>query len=68
MTRPLVTLREWKIRETGHDLHTPADRELAKALSRHRLLVDERRQGLRLSARSWVGVVRFHAFDVHIVP
>ena len=33
-----------------------------------RLLVDELRAGVRVTARSWVGIVRFERFEVRVVP
>jgi 5-methylcytosine-specific restriction enzyme subunit McrC len=48
-----------------------ADRDLAERLSSAdggRLLVDERRDGVWISATSWVGVVRFSSFEVRVVP
>src|SRR5262249_10585356 len=33
-----------------------------------RLVVDELRTGVRVTARSWVGVVRFERFEVRVVP
>lgn len=47
------------------------DRELAAALGKAdggRLSVEERRDGVFVSAKSWVGVVRFSGFEVRVVP
>jgi 5-methylcytosine-specific restriction enzyme subunit McrC len=48
-----------------------ADRRLAEVLRQAdggRLLVDERRDGVFVSARSWIGVVRFNSVEVRVVP
>ena len=46
------------------------DQELARQLGGEagRVDIDELRSGLRVRARSWVGVVRFNAFELHILP
>lgn len=50
---------------------TPRDRVLVDKLASgagNRLLVEDLRSGIRISASSWVGVVRFQEFEVSIVP
>ena len=50
---------------------TPSDQRLKEELEsgeEGRLLVDELRAGVRITARSWVGVVRFERFEVRVVP
>jgi len=69
---PVVELAEWESgrRAPVSELAEP-DRQLAIALREAdggRLLVDEGRDGVLVSARSWVGVVRFSAFEVRVVP
>ena len=69
---PILRLAEWEAarRAPVAELAEP-DRQLALALREAdggRLLVDERRDGVWVSARSWVGVVRFSAFEVRVVP
>lgn len=69
--RPTVEIHEWKSCDRPDLNLTAEDRILAKSLTLTgggRLHVDERRQGIRVTAQSWVGVVRFSAFDVHIRP
>lgn len=74
MTRPIhpptFTVPEWKPVELKGLVLTDDDRLLATRLtSKSRLSVDELRDGLlRITARSWVGVVRFKGFDLQIVP
>ena len=67
-----LRLAEWESkRRAPVDELTPADRELAEALSSSdggRLAVDERHDGVWVSAKSWVGVVRFSEFEVRVVP
>ena len=69
---PLIELAEW---ETGRRAPvnelSDADRELATALREAdggRLVIDERRDGVWISAKSWVGVVRFNDFEIRVVP
>jgi 5-methylcytosine-specific restriction enzyme subunit McrC len=68
----IVQLTEW---ETGRQAPvaelTESDRQLATTLRQAdggRLLIDERRDGVWLSATSWVGVVRFAAFEIRVIP
>jgi len=64
------TLAEWRtLLLPGTTLSEP-DRRLADTLraGEPRLQVDELREGVRVTSRSWVGVVRFDGFELHIVP
>lgn len=67
-----LRLSEWESRRRAPvDELTAADRELAEVLRSSdggRLLVDERHDGVWVSAKSWVGVVRFSGFEVRVVP
>jgi 5-methylcytosine-specific restriction enzyme subunit McrC len=68
--RTIITLNEWETREDAVQL-APEDGRLVQSLRATgdtRLGIDELRSGLRLSARSWVGVVRFSNFEVRILP
>jgi 5-methylcytosine-specific restriction enzyme subunit McrC len=68
---PTFELEEWEpaVRLPGVEL-TTSDRTLALALSdgENLLAVDELRDGVRVRAFSWVGVVRFEHFEVRVVP
>jgi 5-methylcytosine-specific restriction enzyme subunit McrC len=66
-----IQLPEWKSEDFPGLGLTPEDRRFAGALANPaelRLSVDELRTGLRISASSWVGVVRFSTFELHVVP
>ena len=69
---PTVELGEWQSRLIDGETLTPADQQLIrqnlKPGEEGRLLVDELRSGVRITARSWVGVVRFERFEVRVVP
>ena len=63
-----VRLNEWQtVMEPSLRL-TDVDRKLVNQLAREGgercLIVEELREGLRIEARSWVGVVRFTEFEV----
>jgi 5-methylcytosine-specific restriction enzyme subunit McrC len=68
-----LLLPEWKKKTfplKGNTLHAD-DRQLVTTLSnekRFKCGIDELRDGLRITSRSWVGVVRFHEFELQIVP
>ena len=68
---PTFELGEWQSRLIEGETLTVADQQLKQNLEageEGRLLVDELRSGIRITARSWVGVVRFERFEVCIVP
>jgi len=68
--RIVVHVAEWKsVTKQGLYLST-ADRALLARLAAHddRLIIDELREGVRVTARSWVGVIRFDYFDVCVEP
>ena len=65
-----ISLAEWQeVHLPGRSL-SPKDRELAAQLGGEagRVDIDELRDGLRVCARSWVGVLRFESFEVRILP
>ncbi|MEA4909867.1 MAG: hypothetical protein VB089_19750 [Anaerolineaceae bacterium] len=63
------TLSEWKpIVILGEQFH-PADRKLLEQLrSDLRVEIDELKEGIRIRAKSWVGVIQFHHFQIQILP
>jgi len=67
---PALEMREWTTRLLAGVALTDSDRRLASALGdgEPRLIVDELRDGVRVTARSWIGVVRFDSFEVTVVP
>src|SRR5258708_33570279 len=64
--RPVTRLPEWKTCELPGVVLSDNDRRLVASLKG--VTVDELRTGVRVSATSSVGVIRFETFDVHIVP
>lgn len=66
-TSPYV-LREWESQTFGEMELTPDDRELLNRFSDNCFKVDELRNGVRFSATSWIGVVKFTNFEVQITP
>ncbi len=68
---PVVTLGEWQTQTFEGLSLTPADRPLAEKIgTAHggRVTFDELKAGLRVSAKSWIGVIRFSSFELRIVP
>lgn len=68
---PTFELGEWQSRLIDGENLTPADRRLSqdlKAGEEGRLVIDELLGGVRVTARSWVGLVHFERFAVRIVP
>ena len=69
-SRPIFEIAEETLQIDGEVL-TPSDQRLKEELEsgeEGRLLVDELRAGVRVTARSWVGIVRFERFEVRVVP
>jgi 5-methylcytosine-specific restriction enzyme subunit McrC len=68
---PFYELAEWKSFELKGATLSESDRRLADELAAAeagRLVVEELRSGIRVSATSWVGVARFEQFEVRVVP
>jgi 5-methylcytosine-specific restriction enzyme subunit McrC len=64
-------IAEWETLRIKGETLTPSDQRLKEELQlgeEGRLLIDELRTGVRITARSWVGVVRFERFEVRVVP
>ena len=69
--RVLPSLREWETRTFDQIKLTSVDRELCARFTegkKGRLQIDELREGVRVSSRSWVGVVRLDTIEIRIVP
>lgn len=68
MTR--FDLGEWQTRLIkGASLATSADRSLAETLAQQqRAIVEELRDGVRVKALSWIGVIQFTQFEIRIHP
>ena len=67
--KPVYTMQEWETTHFPHTL-TPDDRQLVERIGRElgRFNVDELREGVRITSRSWVGVITFEQFIVRIIP
>lgn len=69
--RPVFEIAEWETLQIDGEVLTPSDQRLKEELEsgeEGRLLADELRAGVRVTARSWVGIVRFERFEVRVVP
>lgn len=69
--RTTCELSEWETRFFPNLFLSASDRRLAESLSAGdvgRLDVDELRDGVRVRARSWVGVVHFEHFEIRVLP
>ncbi len=67
----VASVAEWKTMTLEGVSLTPAGRALVQQLateSEARLQIDELRSGLRVQARSWVGVVRLDDIEIRVVP
>jgi len=68
-----VRLNEWQTVTEPSLWLTDLDRMLVNRLTGEGrggccLIIEELREGLRIEARSWVGVVRFTTFDICVEP
>ena len=72
MQPTVVEIPEWESnRRLPVDELDERDRQLAAVLrdvDGGRLLIDERREGVYVTAKSWIGVVRFTDFEIRVVP
>lgn len=67
----IVNLTEWQGVFCADLVLADTDRQLAETLGNvegGRLWIDELRTGIRITASSWVGVVRFENFEIRIAP
>lgn len=59
---------EWKL-ITIQELIHPADQSIiAQLRASERVEIDELKDGIRVKAKSWVGVIHFQDFEIQIVP
>ena len=68
---PICELTEWKTGVLSGVFLAAADRQLVDSLTAGeagRLEIEELREGVRIRARSWIGVIRFQNFEVRITP
>ena len=68
---PTFEVAEWQTLLLDGQSLSDSDQRLKQDLEKGdegRLSVDELRTGVRVTARSWVGVVRFEHFEVRVVP
>lgn len=68
---PVWEVAEWKTLVIAGASLSEADRRLAGELAQGeggRLVIEELRSGVRVIAKSWVGVVRFESFEVRVLP
>lgn len=69
--RDIHELREWDAKEIPGINLSGSDRAFVRRLGdegKGRLQIDELRDGLRVSAHSWVGIVRLETVEIRIVP
>jgi len=62
-----ITLGEWKSGHLERVTLTEDDHSLGRCVG-DEVAIDELRSGVRVGTRSWVGLVRFDAFQVQIIP
>lgn len=67
--RVVTQVAEWEVREVPGVTFTPRDRRMAETVNAtRRLVVLETRSGVRVEARSWVGVLRFEGWELRVIP
>lgn len=68
---PVIEVEEWQPRVIEGVSLSPAERLFANRLAsgqNGRLIIDELKTGVRVTATSWVGVVRFEGFEIRVIP
>ena len=69
LTRAVEEFTEWERRTLPGVILGSEDQQLAAELSaQRRLFIEERREGLHIQARSWVGVVHLRDLELRVVP
>lgn len=64
----VYSIYEWKSITIPERFH-PSDQPIVTQLRLNdRIEIDEMKDGIRFKAKSWVGVMRFHNFQLQIVP
>lgn len=64
----IYIIGEWKSITIEEKLH-PSDRPVIDQLQLNdRVEIDELREGVRIKAKSWVGVIHFQDFEIQIIP
>lgn len=66
MSRLIVKLAEWRTQDIPGVSLSDLDRQIAARLNG--IKIDELRSGIRISTTSWVGIVRFETFEIHVSP
>jgi 5-methylcytosine-specific restriction enzyme subunit McrC len=66
----IITLAEWETKIIPGLELTREDQAIVAQLGGEagRLDIEELRTGLKIQAKSWVGVIRFHKFEVQVIP
>ncbi|OGF63748.1 MAG: hypothetical protein A2Y62_09345 [Candidatus Fischerbacteria bacterium RBG_13_37_8] len=62
-----IEIPEWKSLTINNITLTRDDEELVEQIA-EKVSVDNLKEGVRINAKSWVGVIRFSQFEVHIIP
>jgi len=62
------SISEWKSVTIPEKFHPSDQSIIAQLRLNDRVEIDEMREGIRFKAKSWVGVLHFHDFQVQIVP
>jgi len=62
------SIGEWKSAIIQEKFHSSDQSIIAQLRLNDRAEIDELKEGIRLKAKSWVGVLHFHDFQVQIVP
>lgn len=65
---PKYSIGEWKSITIDETFHL-ADRPILSQLqSSDRIEIDELKEGIRIKAKSWVGLIHFQDFEIQIIP
>lgn len=62
------SLGEWKSITIDENLHSSDRPILSQLRLSDRIEIDELKEGIRIKAKSWVGLIHFQDFDVQVIP
>ena len=65
---PKYSIGEWKSITIDETFHSTDQSILAQLRLSDRIEIDELKEGIRIKAKSWVGLIHFQDFEIQVVP
>jgi 5-methylcytosine-specific restriction enzyme subunit McrC len=65
---PKYSIGEWKSITIDETFHSADQSILAQLRLSDRIEIDELKEGIRIKAKSWVGLIHFQDFEIQVIP